>query len=91
MNHREYARRWSVGIVRNLRKELGITQKELAEKMGIKQSGIARIEAGHQNPTIHWLRKCARATGRFAVFTFEKEPDMRIRTDTPTNYFKITL
>lgn len=39
----------------------GLTQAELAEKVGTKQSAISRFESGSYNPTIHFLYKIARA------------------------------
>ena len=41
----------------------GFTQKELAQKIGTKQSAIARLEAGGCNPTIDFLSKIANALG----------------------------
>lgn len=38
----------------------GVTQKELAKKIGTKQSAIARIENGHL-PSITTLRKITKA------------------------------
>ena len=40
------ARKLTAGFLKNRRKELGLTQTELAEKVGMKQESIARIEAG---------------------------------------------
>ena len=39
----------------------GITQKELAERIGTKQSAIARVESGTTNPTIAFLEKISSA------------------------------
>lgn len=39
----------------------GITQQELAKKMGTKQSAIARLESGNYNPTLEFLIKTAKA------------------------------
>ena len=39
----------------------GLTQKELARKMGTKQSSISRFESGNYNPTIDFLKKIATA------------------------------
>lgn len=91
MDHREYARCHNVGLLRKLREELGITQLELANKIGIPQSGIARIENGRQSPTLRFLDRIATAIGRYGVFTFEKPADMRFRSDTSTSYFKVTF
>lgn len=41
--------------------ERGLTQKELAEKMGTKQSAIARLESGKYNPSFKFLKKAAKA------------------------------
>ena len=41
----------------------GITQKELAQKIGTKQSAIARFEAGNVNPSIGFLEKMAGVMG----------------------------
>ncbi|MEK7584100.1 MAG: helix-turn-helix transcriptional regulator [Patescibacteria group bacterium] len=38
----------------------GLTQKELARRIGTKQSAIARFESGTYNPTLGFLRKVAR-------------------------------
>lgn len=39
----------------------GLTQKELAWKIGTKQSAISRLEAGASNSTISLLRRVAEA------------------------------
>ena len=41
----------------------GLTQKELAEKIGTQQSNISRIEKGNYNPSIEMLKRIANATG----------------------------
>lgn len=41
----------------------GITQKQLAEKVGMKQSAIARFESGNCNPTLSFLKKLAEVLG----------------------------
>lgn len=41
----------------------GLTQKDLAEKIGTKQSAISRIESGNVNPTIVFLEKITNALG----------------------------
>jgi ribosome-binding protein aMBF1 (putative translation factor) len=48
-----------------IRKRLkkGLTQKELALKIGTKQSAISRLESGDQNPTIQLLQKVSKALG----------------------------
>lgn len=43
------------------RLEEGLTQAELARKLGTKQSAIARLESGTYNPTVEMLEKIAKA------------------------------
>jgi transcriptional regulator with XRE-family HTH domain len=40
-----------------------LTQKQLAELMGTKQSAIARLESGRQMPTLDTLQKLAQVLG----------------------------
>lgn len=39
----------------------GITQEMLAEKMGTKQSAIARFETGNANPRLSFMKKLTHA------------------------------
>ena len=43
------------------RLEQGLTQAELAKKVGTKQSAISRLESGNYNPSINFLEKVAKA------------------------------
>jgi len=43
---------------------MGITQTELARKMGTKQAVISRFESGVANPTYNFLTKLATALNR---------------------------
>jgi transcriptional regulator with XRE-family HTH domain len=45
----------------------GITQEELAEKMGTKQPAIARIESGNYLPNLKFLEKAAQAIGTYLI------------------------
>lgn len=49
----------------------GITQAQLASKVGTKQSAIARLESGNANPSIGFLQKLAEALGKKLVIKFE--------------------
>lgn len=46
------------------RLESHMTQKELAEKTGIRQSNISRIESGSNSPTIETLARIAAGLGK---------------------------
>lgn len=41
--------------------EKGLTQKQLAKKIGTKQSVISRLESGRGNPSVGFLQKLAQA------------------------------
>ncbi|MBT4056345.1 helix-turn-helix transcriptional regulator, partial [Candidatus Peregrinibacteria bacterium] len=43
------------------RLEQGLTQSELAQKIGTKQSAISRLESGNYNPSFTFLEKVAKA------------------------------
>ena len=49
--------------VRTRREELGWSQRQLAERAGMTQPGIARFEAGGTTPTIPVLERLASALG----------------------------
>lgn len=56
--------------LRKLRKDLNISQEELARKMKVKREFITRIESGEQNITIETLNRIAEATGKEFEFLF---------------------
>ena len=47
-----------------------MTQKELAEKTGIRQSNISRIENGSASPTIDTLARIAAGLGKLLKIDF---------------------
>ena len=44
-----------------LRLQQGLTQKELAQQVGTKQSGISRLESMEQLPSLSFLKRVAEA------------------------------
>lgn len=52
------------------RHEAGLTQQELAERTGIQQANISRIENGNGNPSLATLTKIANGMGKKLVITF---------------------
>lgn len=50
-----------IRAILNARINKGLTQKKLAEKIGTKQSSIARFESGAYNPTLSFVQKLANA------------------------------
>lgn len=56
--------------VRRARTELGITQAELARRMGVKAPYVAGLEAGTRNLTLGQLANIADALGRGLDISF---------------------
>jgi transcriptional regulator with XRE-family HTH domain len=52
-----------VGEIIALRQATGLSQREFAERVGIKQPQLARLEAGRQVPKLETLSKLAAAAG----------------------------
>ncbi len=65
--HKEYdALESEFAVARQLieaRTRAGLTQQELADRMGTTQPVIARLESGRQKPTTKTLERFAKATG----------------------------
>lgn len=53
------------------RKQSGLTQKELAERTGINQADISKLENGTANPSIRTLRRLADGMGMKVKLVFE--------------------
>jgi len=52
-----------ISAIIEARVKKGLTQEELAKKVGTKQSAIARLESGRANPSVSFLEKLASALG----------------------------
>lgn len=53
------------------RKQSGMTQKQLAEKTGINQADISKLERGNGNPSLRTLRRLAEGMGMRVKLAFE--------------------
>jgi ribosome-binding protein aMBF1 (putative translation factor) len=60
-------------IVYRLRSAAGLTQTELARRMGTTQSAIARVESGGSTPTLDLLDRVGRAVGAEITLTVSGE------------------
>lgn len=49
----------------------GLTQAQLAERMGTQQAAVARLEGGRVRPSLATLRRYAKATGARIVVRLE--------------------
>ena len=69
-------------MVHELREARGLSQRELAERMGTTQSVVGRLEAGGSRPTIVTLERVAHALGLRLEVRFEdtrRAPTVRTR------------
>ncbi|MDP2665022.1 MAG: helix-turn-helix transcriptional regulator [bacterium] len=56
--------------LRKLRKQLHLSQEQLAKKISVKREFISRIESGRQNVTLETLYRIAQATGKQFTLSF---------------------
>jgi len=63
------------------RAQLGLTQQELADRMGTTKSVISRIESGRHRTSTDTLRRLAEALDGRAVIGFEFEPGQQVQLD----------
>lgn len=60
-------------VVRESRRAAGMTQAELARRIGTTQPAISKIESGRTLPGIDLLERLARGTGRSFTLTFDSQ------------------
>ena len=63
--------------VMDVRNRAGLTQQELARKMGTTQPVIARLESGRIRPSMRTLERLAEATGSRLLISFERRTPSR--------------
>jgi len=59
--------------VMDARNRAGLTQAELARKMGTTQPVVARLESGRTRPSMRTLERFAEATGSRLLISFEPQ------------------
>ena len=57
--------------LKETRREIGMTQQELAELAGTKKSNISRLESGSYNPSLDFLIKIADGLGKQIEITIQ--------------------
>lgn len=57
-------------LLTGVRKELGISQKELSEKTNIPQASISKFENGHNVPSLQILQRLANGLGKRLIIDF---------------------
>lgn len=61
------------------RKRAGLTQVEVAERIGTTQSAVSRLEAGHVEPSLGLVDRYASAVGERIVLSFGDRPGLEPR------------
>ncbi|MCW8387445.1 helix-turn-helix domain-containing protein [Fluoribacter dumoffii] len=56
----------------SMRQQAGLTQEQLAERMGTQKGNISRLEKGNSNPNWKTLEKYAHACGFGISITFKR-------------------
>lgn len=57
-------------LLTDVRKELGISQKELSKKTNIPQASISKFENGHNVPSLQILQRLADGLGKRLIIDF---------------------
>ena len=58
-------------LVISARSAANLTQKQLAQRSGVSQSNISKIENGNYQPSLSTLKRIAGALGKRLVVSFE--------------------
>ncbi len=78
MKDPEFAREWErlepeyavINAILDAEQELGLTQSEFAERCGMKQSALSRLQTGKTSPTLKTLQQLADGMGKKLVIQF---------------------
>ena len=62
-----------IEAILKVRKESGLTQKQLSERTGIAQTDISRLERGNANPSLRTLQRLAAGMGMRVKIEFVPE------------------
>ena len=62
-------------LVISARSAANLTQKQLAQRSGVSQANISKIENGNYQPSLSTLKRIAGALGKRLVVSFE-EPEV---------------
>ena len=63
-------------LIVTTRTQLGITQKQLAEKSGVSQANISKIENGTYRPSIPILKRIADGLGKRLIIEFAEREEV---------------
>lgn len=78
--------RFDFSVIRNLRREQGMSAEELARKAGLTRAAIARIEAANGNPTIETIEALSKALGLTASELVRLAEGVRLESAEPEEF-----
>ncbi len=64
----------AASAIRSARQRAGMTQSQLAVRMGTTQTAVARLERRHSNPRLRTLARALEAAGERLVISTEATP-----------------
>ena len=69
----------SAEIIRTARRDAGLTQQQLARRLGISQAAVAQLERATANPTLATVERALRATNhRLELRAVRSEPEVDV-------------
>lgn len=75
----------AAGLIYNARTRAGITQAELARRLGVSPSAVSEWEAGKKDPSVSNMYRIVSACGlSFRMIAADVTPDERVQRDTDT-------
>lgn len=85
LNDQEFKKEWDdiqpeMDVIRAMiatRNEQNLTQKELAERTGINQADISKLENGTRNPSLKLLKRLADGMGMALKIEFVPKASLR--------------
>jgi transcriptional regulator with XRE-family HTH domain len=70
-------------LLRIARKEAGLTQRELADRLGVTQQAVAQAERWQSNPTVDLIRRWAAACHTSVSIRFTRSSSRGLRGQQP--------
>jgi transcriptional regulator with XRE-family HTH domain len=69
--------------IREIRKEAGLTQEQVAEVGGLHHTGISHLESGRRNPNLDTLKAVAKGLGvpRWYLMAAEERIELKRRAN----------
>jgi transcriptional regulator with XRE-family HTH domain len=77
----EFAELRFARMIQKLRQQLELTQEELAERMGVSQPHVAKLEAGRSVPAFETMTRFAEAIGLRLVIGVVSEDELEHSDD----------